>query len=443
MSFRKYMPPLGNRIIKTAVAVFICLILHMLVGYRGSASQAAITAIICMQPYAVDSRTYAVDRIIGTLLGSCWGFAYIFLLYAFPALDDHMSVAYFIMSVFVLLALYSAVLIKKSSAAGLVVIVFLGMVIEYPEVAVTPVQALGTLLDTLVGTLIAIAVNISHLPRRKHPEKLFFVRTMDLVPDRYTQIPSSVHIALDYLYNDGAKICLVSRWAPAFILSQMGFLNVNAPAIVMDGAALYDIKDNKYLDIIDIPRENAERLRSIITGFGTFCSFYTIHDRSLCIYRDGPLSDAEREEYAIMKRSPYRNYMDGPCHEDDKIVFIRVIDTPEKIEKVSFLVKSVLPAGMFRMELRQEAQFPDYCGLYFYSPEANVSVMKERVTAYMNEKYHCSLQREDILPKLTHYSPEHDALLLLGRLKKSYEPADLLAFFRERKKTVFPLSHKK
>lgn len=443
MSLKKYMPPLGNRIIKTAVAVFICLILHMLVGYRGSASSAAITAIICMQPYAVDSRTYAADRILGTLLGSLWGFAYLFLLYTFPMLDDHMSVAYSIMSLFVLLALYSAVFIKKSSAAGLVVIVFLGMVIDYPEVAVTPVQALGTLLDTLVGTLIAIAVNVSHLPRRKHPEKLFFVRTMDLVPDRYTQIPSSVHIALDYLYNDGARICLVSRWAPAFIISQMGFLNVNAPAIVMDGAALYDIKDNKYLDIIDIPRENAERLRTIITGFGSFCSYYTIHDRSLCIYRDGPLSDAEREEYAIMKRSPYRNYMDGPCHEDDKIAFMRVIDTPEKIEKLSFLINSVLPADMFRIELRQEPQFPDYCGLYFYSPEATVTVMKERLTAYMNEKFSCSFQREDILPKLTNYSPEHDALLLLGRLKKSYEPPDLLALFRSRKNTDSRLSVKK
>ena len=425
------LPHLGNRIIKTAVAVLICLVAHILVGYRGSASNAAVAAIICMQPYVTDSRTFAVERVVGTLIGSAWGLLYLLIMPRIPV-EENMFFAYLMMAVFVLLAMYSTVLLKMVSTAGLVAIIFISAVVEYPSIEITPAVAAGNVLDTLFGVIVAVIVNVSRFPRKKHPEKLFFVRTMDLSPDRYTQIASSVHIALDYLYRDGAKICLISRWAPAFILSQMGTLNVNAPVIVMDGAAMYDVSENKYLDVIEIPRENADRLSSIITGFGSFCSYYAIHDRTLCIYRSGPLSDAEREEYEKLKRSPYRNYMDGPCHEDDRIAFMRVIDTPERIEELEYLIKSVLPPGMFRMEIRQEAQFREFRGLYFYNPVATVAEMKSRVIAYLEKKESMQFEPVDMLPRLSRYVPEKDALALLGRLKNEYEPVSLAALLPEK-----------
>ena len=432
---KSYLPPLGHRILKTAAAVFICLVLHILSGYRGSVSTAAISAIICMQPYATDSRTFAIERIMGTLHGSLWGFAYLLLMPPLlPVTAWKMLLAYAVMGLFVLLSMYAAVVMKRASTAALVAIVFLGMVIDYPFVETDAGDALITLIDTLIGVLVAVFVNIYHLPRRKCPEKLFFVRTMDLVPDRYSQLPSSVHITLDLLYNDGAKICLVSRWAPAFIISQMGLLNVNVPLIVMDGAAIYDIRENKYLEVVEIPHPNAARLGEIIRGFGSFCSYYTVRERSLCIYRDGPISEAEREEYRKMKRSPYRNYMEGSYSDADRIAFMRVIDTPERIRELAYLIQSVLPPGMFRMEQRQEAQFPDYSGLYFYDPHANVSERKEHVRRLMEEQSGQPLQPVDILPKVSSYSPEHYALLLLSRLKAQYEPVDPRQLFRRRQR---------
>lgn len=404
----------------------ICLVVHIMVGYRGSAANAAIAAIICMQPFITDSKTFAIERVAGTLIGSAWGLFYLLIMPRIPG-EENMFFAYLLMAVFVVLSMYSTVILKMGSAAGLVAIIFISAVIEYPAIETAPAAAIGNILDTLFGVIVAVIVNVYHLPRKKYPEKLFFVRTMDLTPDRYSQIASSVHIALDYLYRDGARICLISRWAPAFILSQMGTLNVNAPVIVMDGAAMYDVSENKYLDIIEIPRENADRLNGIITGFGSFCSYYAIHDRSLCIYRNGPLSDAEREEYEKMKRSPYRNYMDGSCHDDDRIAFMRVIDTPERIGELEYLIKSVLPPGMFRMEVRQEAQFRDYSGLYFYDSAATVEEMKKRVIAYMEKRNSIQLKPVDMLPRISRYVPEKDALSLLGRLKNEYEPVSLAA----------------
>lgn len=394
----------------------------MLRGYRGMVGQSAVVAVICMQPYIEDTKTLALNQIFGTILGAAWGMAYLLLMRTVPALAANMLAAYGVMSAFVILALYSTVIIKRSSAASLVVIVFLGIVISFPAVEAPLRQTLEKLADTVIGILIAIAVNVFHLPRRKHPEYLFFARIMDLVPDRYQQIPSSVHIALDRLYKDGAKICLISRWAPAFIVSQMGLLNVNAPMIIMDGAALYDIQENKYLDVIHIPMKNADRLRAILSGFHVGCNIYTVNEHTLSIFRDGPVNEAERKEFETMKRSPYRHYLDGMYREDDYITFIRVIDTRENIAQLEYAVRSVLPLGMFRTEVREETRFPEYSSLYFYDPKATVEEMKKRTERIMEQREGMELKTVDMLPRFTGYLPEHDALILLNRLKNKYEP---------------------
>ena len=132
-----------------------------------------------------------------------------------------------------------------------------------------------------------------------------------------------------------------------------------------------------------------------------------------------------------MKRSPYRNYMEGSYTDADRIAFMRVIDTPERIEELKYLIQSVLPPGMFRMEQRQEAQFPNYSGLYFYDPRANVHEMKERLIKRMEAEYNMELEGVDILPKHSSYSPEHYAMILLSRLKAEYEPVDLRETFKK------------
>lgn len=425
---KRFFPPLGQRIVKTAAAVFICLVFYMLQGFHGNVGSSVVTAIIVMQPFVEDSKTFAYDRIFGTVLGAAWGLGFLLLMNVCPALSAHRIVTYGVIAFFVVLAIYSTVVMKKSSLASLVAIVLVSTIVEYPNVDAPLTQTLENLADTIVGTVVAICVNIFHLPRRKDPECLFFVRTMDLVPDRYRQIPSSVHIALDKLYKDGAKICLVSRWAPAFIISQMGLLNVNAPMIIMDGAALYDITENKYLDVIPIPRENAERLRAILSGFDVGVNYYTVNERTMTIYHDGAVNEEEKRECEAMKRSPYRHYADGLPREEDWIAFMRIIDTTERIAELEYQIKSVLPTGMFRIVARRDDRFENTSGLYFYDPAANVETMKKRTLEMMSAKENNELTPIDLLPRTTKYLPEHDALLLLSRLKNRYEPVRLLPY---------------
>ena len=430
MLHKRFFPPLGMRIVKTGIAVFICLIIFLLLdiffGYDENVGASIIAAIICMQPFVEDSRSFARDRILGTVLGAMWSLIFLLLMRYVPIINLGMLAVYIVMALFVIMALYSTVLIKKTSVASLVTITMMCAINSYPDVSAPLTQTLTNLAATIIGTTVAIFVNIAHMPRQKHPEYLFFVRTMDIVPDRYAQVPSSVHIALDQLYKDGAKICLISRWAPAFIISQMGLLNVNAPMIIMDGAGLYDVCENHYLDVIDIPKANVARLRSILAGFGASFNIYAVNEHTTLIYHVGETNEAERREFEAMRRSLYRNYMDGSYHDDDFIAFVRVIDEAAKIEELAYRLRGVLPSGMFRMEERVEARFPEYKGLYFYNPKANAAEMMQRVKKIMEKKYDMELTSVTLEPTAGKFLPEHDAMMLMNRLKNKYEP---ISFF--------------
>ena len=175
---------------------------------------------------------------MGTLIGAVWGLLLLLLLTVCPALGQNRVVLYALMAAGVLAALYSTVLVRMPTAASLAAIVFLCIVIAFPEID-EPLRRAGTrILDVFIGTAVAVAVNVFRFPRRKNPNLVFFVRTKDLAPDRFSHIPPAALYRLNRLYNDGAKICLMSEHAPAFFTVQMGSAKLNIPMIVMDGAAV-------------------------------------------------------------------------------------------------------------------------------------------------------------------------------------------------------------
>ena len=196
-------PHLGQRIIKTTVAVFICLLVCYIIGYRGAQmpSEACITAIICMQPLVRDTRQYAINRVIGTLVGSVWGLLLLLILTSVPAAAEHYTLLYLVMAIGMMLSIYTAVLLGKNDTSGLAAIVFLCIVIAFPEIDHPIEQAALRIAYVFLGTIVAIAVNTFRLPRRKNGNMVFFARTKDLVPDRFSQM----HPAVQFRLNRGIR----------------------------------------------------------------------------------------------------------------------------------------------------------------------------------------------------------------------------------------------
>ena len=423
---RPGLPRIGQRIVKTAVAVFLCLLYYYIRGYRGQnmPAEAAITVIICMQPYVRDTRNFAISRFEGTLIGTFWGLIFLVAVTLLPVTGQHLLLSYAVMAVGTLLSLYTAVLMRRSDASGLAAIVFICIVIAYPDIE-EPLKSCGDrIFGVLLGTAVSIAVNVFRLPRWKNRNLVFFVRVKDLVPDRFSQVSPAVLFRLNALSADGARICLMSEHAPAFFTMQLNAARLELPMIVMDGAAIYDARSNTYICSENILSTDSVWLMKELDLHEISHFIYTIHKGKVFIFHQGSLSDAEKTVYDRMRRSPYRSYLEGAEYEPEEIVYIKIIGDMEMLSSLrDTLIPGLREHGM-RCAIKSQTEGNNIYGLYIYSDRAGQKRAENRLMDLLREK-EPGLEPVEIFLK-GGFRTEHDAIQLMNVLRNSFEPVKLL-----------------
>ncbi len=423
-----YLPHIGQRIVKTSIAVLITLLVYYVHGYRGAEmpAEAAITAIICMQPYVRDTRDFAISRFLGTFIGAAWGLGFLLLMLVFPRMGSVLLLVYLRMAIGVMLTLYTCVLLRRPDTSGQAAIVFICVVIAFPEIEAPLQQALERFTGVLLGTTASIAVNVFRLPRDKERNSVFFVKIADLVPDRFSHLPAAARFRLNYLYDDGAKICLMSEHAPAFFTLTMSQTKLSVPFIVMDGAAIYDANENTYLQAETLDVWESARLREHLDAMGIAYFLYTIHQGKVCIFHRGKLNAQEMAILERMKRSPYRSYLEGEIYKDEEIVYLKIIDEADKIRILEKRLEGYMEGRKLRMSVKPES-VPGVSGLYFYADTATMPQAEERIMRYL-QRTEPNLRPREVFLK-TPYRSEHDAMHLLHRLGNLYEPMKILHLF--------------
>ncbi|MBO4861329.1 MAG: FUSC family protein [Firmicutes bacterium] len=423
-------PRMGQRIIKTTVAVLICLFVCYALGYSGAQmpSEACITAIICMQPLVRDTRQYAISRVIGTLIGSVWGLLLLLLFDTFPLVSEHTLLIYFLMAVGTMLSIYTAVAVGKSDASGLAAIVFLCIVISFPDIDQPLVQAAQRIVYLFLGTAVAIVVNMCRLPRKKNNGLVFFVRIRDLVADRSAVFEPAVQFRLSRLIRDGARICLVSEHAPAFFSRQFGKVDLETPMIVMDGAAIYSTKDNCYLWSASLDGERLDEVRAALDDLGYSYFIYTIRANRIGVYHSGEYSEPETVLLKRLRSSTYRDYLEGAPPYISNVVYVKIVAKDEDIADVSAAVHKALPERPYRILVRSQGYANGLSGLYIYSSDAVPGHARSLLMDMLAKDGEDLDFREPINKE--GYRSESDALRLIAGIEKEYEPIDLTKLFR-------------
>ncbi|MBQ9009046.1 MAG: FUSC family protein, partial [Clostridia bacterium] len=418
---------LGQRIVKTSLAVFICLIIYYLRGYYGETMQteSIITAIICLQPYMRDTQEYSRNRMAGTLIGAGLGLLFLLLLMVFPILSRRPVILYGLMSLGVLISLYACVIVRMPDTASLAAIVFLCVVVTFPDIESPLRQAAIRLVDVFIGTSVAICINIFRFPRRKNRNRLFFIHAHDLVPDHVAHLSGTTLYQLNHLYDDGARICLMSHHAPAFFTLQMNQTKVNMPLIVMNGAAIYDVEKSDYLWKKTIPRENSAALLSYMDGLGISYFIYTIHKSRTCIFHHGPLSEDENQILDHMRHSQYRYYLDSDSYDPDEIVYIKIVyNSRMENPAIHAELDSIIMRNHMRAEHFRQVSAPNAYGVYIYSAEATIANAQQYLLRHLPNDGH---RFEPIEISLDHgcQSP-YDSIHLLHVVSRMYEPLAIL-----------------
>lgn len=160
MNFKKGLPKIGARNLKSGLAVVISIIIADIFGFD-SAFFAAITSVVCMQDSSESSVHMGKNRFIGTVIGAIFGSIGTLIL----SINSSKIMKIILVFVLTLIVIYICTLIKLPGAVTIACIVLLATVLMNRDYS-NYYYAFHRSIETFVGAIIAIVVNHFVLPRK-------------------------------------------------------------------------------------------------------------------------------------------------------------------------------------------------------------------------------------------------------------------------------------
>lgn len=361
------MPRIGMRIIKSAIAVFICFLIYLIRG-EGLPFYSTIAAIMCMQPGVSNTLTASRNRIMGTFVGGIFGMLLLVFerkyMVGVPEIYRLMMI-----SVAIIPVIYTSVLMEYKQVSHTSCIVFLSIVVNHAT-DVSPYSfTISRVIDTLIGILVALAMNGIHLPKKKNKDILFVSELEDTLMNSEGKITTYAKVKINEMIKDGALITVATNKTSADVIPAMNDLNINLPIITMDGAAIYDWNRRSYLYIEAIEYERAVEILDIINQQGLNSFANTIVNDVIHIYYGEFRNSMEREFYHREKLLPMKNYILATLPKDRRVAYFSVIDKKHNIEAL----KKALTESKFSKYIRfvLENYEDEYIMLKVYSNKAS------------------------------------------------------------------------
>ena len=413
------LPAIGMRIIKSAIGVLLCFVVYLLRGRQGIPFYSALAVLWCMQPYTESMKTMAKQRTVGTLIGAFYGLIVILLeLYVIPI---HNTMAgYVFVSAMIIVVLYTTAVLNKKNASYFSCVVFLSITITHITDSNPYLFVLNRVLDTMIGIVLGVLVNKIRIPRKRKNDILFVSGLDDtLLTDANTLTPYS-KVRLNHMIESGAKFTISTMRTPASLMEPLKDVRLNLPVVVMDGAALYNIKEKQFIRSYVMSKEISREVMEVLDLQGFHYFINTILDDVLMIYYGEFHNPAEEKLYKELRTSPHRNYISKKYYRGEEVVYFMLLDQKEKIEK---LYKVLLDQGYgsrLKILFYDSGEHKGYSYMKIYNKNAS----KENMLEYLKESL-------DIKKTVTFGSIEnrydvtirdHDVNKVVRTMEKIYEP---------------------
>lgn len=368
------LPHIGMRLYKSAIGVFLCFLIYLIRGKQGTPFYSAIAVLWCIQNDTRHTWDNARQRIFGTAVGAVYGLIYILCkLYVIDLGDSIWH--YLCLSCMAIPVIYTATRLQRKNAAYFSCVVFFSITVNHLMDANPYLFVLNRALDTLIGILVGLAVNSAHLPTKKRMDTLYVADLDNALRDGHGKLDAYSRITLNTLLEEGLQFSIMTLNTPAAYLEAMSDINLNLPIIAMDGAVLYDTRENSYKKQYVISPGAAQELEQFIIqrGFNLFSN--VILEDLLIIYYGDLKNPAEQKLHEKFHRSPYRNYLHKERPKNHPVVYFMLLDETERADG---LYQELCREGyqdQFKILLYPSEDDPEYSFLKIYNANATAENM--------------------------------------------------------------------
>lgn len=375
-------PRIGARITKSGIAILLCFLVYQISPRRGILFYIALAALQCMQPDHTSSRSMARQRISGTFIGAAYGLLTILLQYRLLVPLNLPYLCYCILvTLCVMAALYTAVVLKFRTAAYFSCVVYLSITMVHIGDENPYLFVLNRVTDTLLGVAVGMLVNNFHLPCRKQRDVLFVAGLDEVLLSRNAQLSDFSRIELNRMLEEGIPFTIMTMRTPASFMEAVRDIRLKLPVILMDGAVIYDPRENSYPYKCEMPYEQASEMVETLRSLGLESFQNVIDNDNVFIYFQDIINDGSRQVYERLRRSPYRNYIPRPLPEGETVAYIMVMDLAEKVNSAYQVLTAREDTSRYKILCYASQDYPGYAYLKIYHKDATKLKTLKRLKA--------------------------------------------------------------
>ena len=359
------MPRIGLRMIKTAISVFLCLMFYIVLklfeyipGVDDNLAYnwynpffAGIATAYSIHATKEASIKQAENRCIASVIGGGVGIGLVSIYEVFGGVWPNSSninletfnyiVPYILISICVILVILIGVKLNKQQAIFVSILTLLSVTVN-PNVNVENWQyqfGVNRILSTIVGVLIALAVNLFRLPHRFNNKNLLFCVGIDGMLPEKEKFKGFMLYKLNYFYRIGVNVTLFTTRTPVTFMNLLDDVKVKHPIVCMSGAALYDPRNYKYLACENIDLDTSNYIRTLLSEKGISPFINMIKDDVLFSYTES-LDNKGEEEYAKSKRNEGYNCFIKDVAPFNEVLYFMIIDTESKAKEIIDMINN-------------------------------------------------------------------------------------------------------
>ncbi len=423
--FLTQLPPVGQRIVRSVVAVALCFIIYFLRGQQGMPIYSALSVLLCIQPFYRDTLTNAKEHILGTFIGASWGLAMLLIVKKIlpGALNGNLTFYLFI-ALFCGIVIYTTVLLRQKDITYFTTTVFLSTTLAYLSEADPLSFVANRAGDALIGIGVAILVNLAHLPREKNNDILFVMGLNDVLITKDEGISDFGKNEINHIINSGGQFTVYTHHTPAIIRERLKDIDFNLPVIAMDGALLYDIRENSYMLRSDMDIMKAELISSYLRDQGYNFLTNTLLDDLLITYYSRLTNDAERTMYDRLHASAFCNYVYSKEPVYENVISLTLTDKSVRAREIYNELKGLIIEKYYRIVLVEDWPIKNYSLINIYCSEVSSRHMMSNLKNILNIQK--SITLGNVPGECDIYIENTDSDEAVKTLRRLYEPVSLI-----------------
>lgn len=331
-----HMPRIGSRMIKTAVAVFICFLIY-LIRNDGIPFYSAIAAILCIRADMNDSLATAKSRVIATFIGGLAGLLFTVFEHEIIPIDSQL-LRYAILSIAIIPIIYISILIKQPSTAYLSCVVFLCITVSHMGDDSYMLFAVNRMVDTLIGVAVAYIINCVHIPHRKHDD-LLIMNIDSLIQSNFN---TYTRVKLEKYQMAYPNLTLYSELDLPNLLHKLQDFQFQLPLIAMSGSMLYQQKHQTCIHPFYIKDEDINFIEKELHALNVQPFLYEWNLNHMVIHHTEVFNSREQEYYeGVYHLAHHHFYHHEQLHLVRNIICVKVMDNEHNLIKIEEAIKTM------------------------------------------------------------------------------------------------------